>query len=394
MGGVCAIIVGGGRSERFGLPGGKLWARIGGVPVIEWTLHRFNEHPDVDHIVLVARETDMDRLRELVRHYPKVVAVVPGGQERWESVLAGLGAMPAEDEWVLVHDGARPAVSSDLITRVIDETKRAGACVPAVRLVDTLKYVDEHGLIVETLPRERQSDGCTLVLNTVQTPQGFRAEILREGYQRHSGAKKPTDDAQVVEAMRQVRVVEGDPDNIKVTYPEDLHRLERILLPGLEIRNGFGYDVHPFAEDRRLVLGGVEIPSPRGLAGHSDADVVLHAITDALLGAGGLDDIGTLFPDTDPAYRDADSTALLAEAWRRVYGRGFRLVNVDVTVLAEAPRIRPYVPAMRERIAKTLETDSERINIKATTSEGMGFVGRGEGIACYAVATLRRLGTP
>ena len=391
MEGTCALILAAGRGERFGRAGGKLWSLVGGVPVWRWAVSAFHEHPEVDHIVLVGREQDLPRLREQTEPLDKVVAVVRGGRERWESVQRGLEVFPVQDRWVLVHDAARAAVSSELISRVLHATRQTGAAIPALRVPDTVKWVNAAGVVQQTLPRTRRGNGEEWRLMAVQTPQGFAVDILREAYERYDFSKgAPTDDAMLVERFYPVNVVPGDPRNIKLTYPEDLARLEAILLEGGETRTGFGYDVHPFAEGRRLMLGGIHIPAPRGLAGHSDADVVLHAITDALLGAAGMDDIGTHFPNTDPAYRDADSAELLRLAWAQVRERGWGLVNVDVTVLAETPRLRPHVPAMRERIASVLQVDVDRVNIKATTSERMGFIGREEGIACYAIATLRR----
>ena len=391
MEGTCALILAAGRGERFGRAGGKLWSLVGGVPVWRWAVRAFHEHPEVDHIVLVGREPELPRLREQTEPLDKVVAVVRGGRERWESVQRGLEVFPVQDRWVLVHDAARAAVSSELISRVLHATRQTGAAIPALRVPDTVKWVNAAGVVQQTLPRTRRGNGEEWRLMAVQTPQGFAVDILREAYERYDFSEgAPTDDAMLVERFYPVNVVPGDPRNIKLTYPEDLARLEAILLEGGETRTGFGYDVHPFAEGRRLMLGGIHIPAPRGLAGHSDADVVLHAITDALLGAAGMDDIGTHFPDTDAAYRDADSAELLRLAWAQVRERGWVLVNVDVTVLAETPRLRPHVPAMRERIASVLQVDVDRVNIKATTSERMGFIGREEGIACYAIATLRR----
>ncbi|GIV14843.1 MAG: bifunctional enzyme IspD/IspF [Armatimonadota bacterium] len=391
MGGTCALILAAGKGERFGEPAGKLWMPIAGVPVLLWTLRAFQTHPEIDRIVLVGQRADLPRLQQTAREFPKIASVVQGGRERWESVRFGLEAVPPEDDCVLVHDAARAAVSAQLISRVLRAARETGAAVPALRLPDTVKWVDSANIVRETLPRERQANGETWRMMTVQTPQGFVVDVLRRAYERYDFSKHiPTDDAMIVEEFYPVTIVPGDPQNIKLTYPEDLARLEVILLGGAETRTGFGYDVHPFAQGRRLVLGGIEVPAPRGLAGHSDADVVLHAITDALLGAAGMDDIGTLFPDTDPAYRNADSAELLRWAWTQVRERGWNLVNVDVTVLAETPRLRPHVPAMRERIASVLQTEINRINIKATTNERMGFIGREEGIACYAVATLRR----
>jgi 2-C-methyl-D-erythritol 2,4-cyclodiphosphate synthase/2-C-methyl-D-erythritol 4-phosphate cytidylyltransferase len=389
--GTCALILAAGKGERFGRTEGKVWSLVGGVPVLWWAVRAFQKHPEVDRIVLVGREQDLPRLREQAASFDKVIAVVRGGRERWESVRLGLEAVPDEDRWVLVHDAARAAVSVELISRVLHTTRQTGAAIPALRIPDTVKWVNAAGVVQQTLPRGRHAGGETWQLMTVQTPQGFAVDILREAYELYDFREgAPTDDAMLVERFYPVNVVPGDPRNIKLTYPEDLARLEAILLEGGETRTGFGYDVHPFAEGRRLMLGGIEVPSPKGLAGHSDADVVLHAITDALLGAAGMDDIGTHFPNTDPAYRDADSAELLRLAWAQVRERGWGLVNVDVTVLAETPRLRPHVPAMRERIASVLQVDADRVNIKATTNERMGFIGREEGIACYAIATLRR----
>lgn len=391
MGGTCALVLAAGKGERFGGATGKLWQPVGGIPVLVWTLRAFQTHPEIDHIVLLGQETDLPRLQQLVREFPKVASVVQGGRERWQSVRLGLDAVPPQDDCVLVHDAARAAVSAQLISRVLHAARETGAALPALSLPDTVKWVDSENIVRETLPRERHANGETWRIMAVQTPQGFAVNVLRHAYEQYDFSKgTPTDDAMVVEGVHPVTVIPGDPQNIKLTYPEDLARLEAVLLGGGETRTGFGYDVHPFAEGRPLVLGGIEIPAPRGLAGHSDADAVLHAITDALLGAAGMDDIGTLFPDTDPAYRHADSTELLRRAWAQVRERGWNLVNVDVTVLAEMPRLRPHVPAMRQRIASVLQTEHDRVNIKATTNERMGFIGREEGIACVAVATLRR----
>lgn len=391
MGHACAIILAAGKGERFGGTVGKLWTPIAGKPVLLWTLERFHSHPEIEHMVLVGQEEELPRLQDLAEPFGKVVAVAKGGRERWESVRLGLEAVPAEDKWVLVHDAARAAVSAELISRVLHAARQTGAAIPALRVADTVKWVDRGGVVQATIPREHPHNSQKWQMMAVQTPQGFAVDILRESYARFDFTQgTPTDDATIVEAFHPVTVVPGDPQNIKLTYPEDLAQMERILTGSSEVRTGFGYDVHPFAEGRRLMLGGVQIPAPRGLSGHSDADVVLHAITDALLGAAGLDDIGTLFPNTEPAYRDADSAHLMRLAWDKAREHRWQVVNIDVTVLAETPRLRPYVPAMRQRIADVLQIEQDRVNIKATTSERMGFIGREEGIACYAVATLRR----
>lgn len=390
MDGVCVLLLAAGRGQRFGEQANKILATVGGMPVVWWSLQAFHRHPEVDHVVLVARPVDREALQGMCSAFPKVRGVVDGGGERWESVYRGLQAIPAEDRWVLVHDAARPAVSVELISRVLQAARQTGAAIPALPVSDTLKWVDSGSQVKETLPRVRE-EGWRLV--SIQTPQGFAVELLRQAYAHYDFSQSvPTDDASIVEQIHPVTTVPGDPRNLKLTYPEDLTRLEEVLIPPGETRSGIGYDVHPLVEGRRLVLGGVAIDSSRGLMGHSDADVVLHAIADALLGAAGMEDIGVLFPNTDPSYRDADSAMLLGEVWNRVHRQGWQVVNIDATVIAEAPRLRPYIAAMRERIAAILGVEATRVNLKATTNERMGFIGRGEGIACLAIASLRRAG--
>jgi 2-C-methyl-D-erythritol 2,4-cyclodiphosphate synthase len=292
----------------------------------------------------------------------------------------------------------------------LEATARVGAAVPGLPLSDTVKRVDGNGIVRATVPRSATLDGETLAgLTAVQTPQGARVDLLRAAYARFDFAHaEPTDEASLIEAMGlPVAVVAGDPINIKITRPEDLLLAERLMsnLPSEsnassppvgrfpnELRTGLGYDVHAFAAPeagRKLFLGGVEIPHDRGLEGHSDADVLLHAICDALLGAASLGDIGILFPNTDAAYKDIASLRLLAVVGERLRGAGWQIMNLDATVLAEAPKLMPHRAAMQEAIASCLHLDPARVSLKATTSEKMGFVGRQEGIACWAVATIR-----
>ncbi len=357
-----------------------------------WALRAFQNHSDIHKIVLVTSEDDLSAMKELAKPFAKVLSVVEGGPARWESVMAGLDAIDSDDGSVLVHDCARAAVSADLISRVIRGTRQHGAVVPVVRICDTLWWVDADGHTHGTTSRQsRDEDGRKTDLMRVQTPQGFSLSVLRSAYDRFDFREgNPTDDASVVEEFHPVCVVPGEAANIKLTYPEDQLRMEEILLGSFEVRTGFGYDSHQMVDDRELILGGVSIKHDMGLAGHSDADALVHAIIDALLGAAGMDDIGTLFPDTDPAYKNADSTDLLRIAWGKMAADGWSIENIDSTIMAEAPKMRPYVQQMRQRIADVLQVSPERVNVKATTNEKMGFIGRKEGIACTAVATLRR----
>jgi len=287
---------------------------------------------------------------------------------------------------VLVHDAARPLVSQALITRVVEAVQRHGSAVPGLPVSDTLKRVGPDGKVESTVSREG--------LWAVQTPQGAVRSLLATAYERLGPAVAAcTDEAAVLEAAGfAVWVVPGEEANIKVTVPADLERAARELAPERRraVRTGFGFDVHAFAEDRPLWLGGVLVPHSRGLAGHSDADVVLHALCDALLGAAALGDIGALFPDTDPAHKNRSSREFVREVRERLASAGWSVANVDVALAAEAPRVGPHRAQMAAAIAQDLGITTEQVSIKATTTERMGFVGRGEGIACWAVATLQQ----
>lgn len=370
--------------------------------MLEWTLSAFAAHPAISWIVLVAGADERERVAASAAGIPRIHSVMTGGATRADSVRRGLEAVPPEAELVLVHDAARPLVSGAVIDRVLETTARLGAAVPGLPLADTVKRVDRSGLIRRTVPRTAVLDGRDLAdLMTVQTPQGARVEWLRAAYAAYdarspmlSEAAEPTDEASLLElAGFPVAVAPGDPANMKITRPEDLILAEHLLHPA-ETRTGFGYDVHAFAEPesrRKLFLGGVEIPHDRGLAGHSDADVLLHALCDALLGAASLGDIGILFPNTDPAYLGISSLRLLAAVRDRVRSAGWRIVHLDACVAAEAPRLVPYREAMQLAIADCLQIAPSCVSLKATTSEKMGFVGRQEGVACWAVATVRTL---
>ncbi len=377
-----AILVAAGRGRRMGaVP--KPFLPLAGRPMLVHALRALLEAPGVHAAVVVAPPAYLDAARAHTAAFPRVAAVVPGGEERQDSVAAGLEAVP-QAEWVVVHDAARPLATPDLVRRVLAAAAETGAATAALPSRDTLKEV-AGGVVRRTLDRER--------IWQVQTPQAFRAALLRAAHERaRREGLRATDDAALVEAAGGVvRVVEGEALNLKVTTPADLELAEAVVArrEGLTpLRTGIGYDAHRLVPGRRLVLGGVTIPFDRGLSGHSDADAVLHALMDALLGAAGLPDIGQHFP-ADERFRGADSRRLLAEVVSRVQAAGFLPVQADVVVLAEEPRLAPHLPAMRAVIAGLLGLEEEAVGIKATTTDGLGAIGRGEGIAAQAVATLR-----
>jgi 2-C-methyl-D-erythritol 4-phosphate cytidylyltransferase/2-C-methyl-D-erythritol 2,4-cyclodiphosphate synthase len=391
---VGVVVPAAGRGSRFGSSENKIWVEIGGQPIFAWSLAAFQAHPRVDHIVVVGTADELERLRSACIVFDKIAAVVAGGSSRAESVGNGLAALPAGCDIVLVHDAARPAISSALISRVIETVERRGAALPGVLVTDTLKRAGNGGLVAETVSREG--------LWAVQTPQGARTADLRAAYEAvRDRVAQMTDEASVLEAAGfPVHLVEGDETNIKITRPGDVERAAEALTGSChstdrampQIRTGFGYDVHQFAENRPLWLGGVEIPHSRGLAGHSDADALLHAVCDALLGAAAMGDIGVLFPDTDSAHKDRPSIEFVREVHHRLDSEGWQIVNVDVALLAEEPRIGPYRDRIVAVIADGLCIAPTQVNIKATTSERMGFVGRREGIACWALATISKAG--
>lgn len=385
------IIVAAGRGERMGAPVGKVYLPLGDQPVLLHVLDVFERAPSIECYVVVVRPEEERLCSTLLagRAPEKLVAVVPGGRTRQESVAAGLAALPAECEFVAVHDGARPLLSLAVLEGAVRRAWEVGAVVVGVPARETVKIVGGDGRVVATPERER--------VWIAQTPQVFRRELLeralaeaaREGFQG-------TDDSSLVERLGvPVAVFEGEHTNIKLTYPEDLLAAGALLRakrggegPGFAV--GIGYDVHPFAPGRPLVLGGVEIPEGPGLAGHSDADVLLHAVIDACLGAAALGDIGTHFPPGEEEWRGASSLGLLAHTRSLLAAAGFRVVHLDSVVAAEVPRLAPYVNLMRERISSVLGIPPSRVGVKATTTEGLGFVGRREGIAAWAVVLLEK----
>ncbi len=388
---VGVVVPAAGRGTRFGSSRNKIWAEAAGKPLIEWTLVALSSHAAVDHIVVVGNAADLDRLSGFLVSMPKVMAVVLGGESRAESVLLGLKSLPHNTEYALVHDAARPLVSAELISETILSVRNTGASVPGLAVSDTLKRVDERGTITATVSRDK--------LYAVQTPQAARLDQLLRAYEKlGNSALTATDEATILEAAGEtVHIVPGCPQNIKVTNGEDLANVERTLRlrnsggsePTVnEVRTGLGYDVHQLVSGRKLWLGGVQVPHTLGLLGHSDADVVLHAICDAVLGAMGQGDIGVLFPDTDAAHKDRPSIEFVREVAQRAAAANWSVTCIDAALLAEAPKIAPYRAQMRGVIAAALDIDESRVNLKATTSEQIGFVGRQEGMACWCTATI------
>ena len=384
---VAAVVVAAGRGERLGAPE-KVLLPLAGRAMLTWSLRALEQAETIGSVVVVAGSHTMEPVGQLVRDggFAKVQAIVAGGERRQDSVAAGLAALPEGTEIVVIHDGARPLAEPELFDRCAAAAVECGAAIAATPVSDTLKRVAE-GAIAGTIDRAG--------LWAAQTPQAFRLESLRRVLAASSG-ETVTDEAGLCEtAGVPVSVVPASPANLKVTHAEDIPVADALLrarhgsrLTAGPARTGIGYDAHRFASGRRLVLGGVEIAHDRGLEGHSDADVLLHAIADALLGAAALGDIGQHFPPSDERFRDADSQVLLREVVRLVQEAGWAPGNVDATLLAEAPRIGPHVPLMRERIAACLGLSPDAVGVKATTNEGMGSIGRGEGIAALATAML------
>ena len=384
------IIVAAGRGTRAGGNGPpKQYWPLGGQSVLERTLGVFGGHPGIGPIVTVIHGQDRELYDQASSAFgDRLEQPVIGGTTRQDSVLAGLEAIgPAAPDAVLIHDAVRPFVTVEIIDRVVGALGSTDGALPAIRLADTLKRA-EDGHVVETLKRDN--------LWCAQTPQGFRYDKICEAHEaaRGNGQADFTDDAQVAEWHGlDVVVVEGAASNVKLTTAEDFAIAERHLSggggsAGGEWRAGHGSDTHRFEAGDHLMLCGVRVPHDKGLKGHSDADVGLHALTDALLGAIGDGDIGVHFPPSDPKWRGAASDVFLKDAAERIASRRGRIANVDVTLICEAPKIGPHRQAMREKIAKILDLGLDRVSVKATTTEGLGYTGRAEGIAAQASASV------
>jgi len=383
---VTAIIAAGGRGLRFGGLRPKQLLNIDGRPILERSVALFLDHPDVDDLVVALPADLAADPPPYLRAAPKPIRVVAGGVRRQDSVANAFQVTSGDSVVVVIHDAARPFASADLVSRTIAAAIESGAALAGLPASDTVKRTDDR-MVLETLPRES--------IYLAQTPQAFRREVLRDALALGEAAADATDEASLAErAGHPVRVVEGEAGNIKITRPEDLAMAEAIARRSAKaerrasMRIGTGYDLHVLVEGRPLILGGVRIAFERGLLGHSDADVVCHAATDAILGAVGAGDIGRHFPDTDPKWKDASSVDFLRRAASIVREAGFEVSNVDLVVIAERPKLWPFVDAMRTNLAEALGIATDAVSIKGKTNEGVDATGRGEAIACHAVALL------
>ena len=383
-----AIIPAGGFGKRLGADVAKQYLFLNSLPVLVHTLNVFQKSDAIDDIILVVSQDHLASVRkQIVEKYAltKVSAIVAGGNERQDSVRNGLGNITKPCDIVIVHDGVRPFVTNDIIARVVRVAAEEGAASIGVPAKDTIKETTGENIVTVTLPRRN--------LWQTQTPQAFQYDLLCRAYESATrDSYCGTDDASLVERMGvQVRMIAGSNENIKITTSEDLIMAEALMKEKIKeqivYRSGLGYDSHRFVSDRKLILGGVEIPFDRGLVGHSDADALLHAVCDSLLGMAGCGDIGRHFPDTDPAYKNIASLILLERVKQIIEAKGMNINNIDVTVMAEKPKLAPYAAMMASNIARTLNISEKVVNIKAKTNEGMGFIGRQEGIAVLAVAS-------
>jgi 2-C-methyl-D-erythritol 4-phosphate cytidylyltransferase/2-C-methyl-D-erythritol 2,4-cyclodiphosphate synthase len=371
---IAAILVAAGSGSRFGAETPKQFVPLAGQPVIRHAARALT-----GHATLLQPVGDAATIDPMLAGVPGCLPTVAGGETRQDSVRAGLEALlPHEPDIVLVHDAARPVIPAGTIPALLAALAEAPGAIPGAPVADTLKRV-ERGLITQTVPRTG--------LFRAQTPQAFRFPALLAAHR--AGLMGATDDASLLEAAGlTVQVIPGSDDNVKLTYPGDLPRLERIMAVPLVPHVGTGFDVHVLESGRPLFLCGVNVPHDKGLAGHSDADVGIHALCDAIYGALAEGDIGRHFPPSQAQWKDADSARFLRHAAERVAARGGRLVNADITLICERPKITPHAPAMIARLADLLGVAPGRVSVKATTTEKLGFTGRGEGIAAQAAVCI------
>lgn len=378
-----AIILAGGSGSRMGADCNKVLLSLRGEPVITRSVRAFTGL--VDGIVLVSREEDIPAMRATMDAAKLEVAIVPGGDSRQASVWNGLSRLPENCTHVLIHDGARCMVDEETIRRCMSSVEECGTGVAAIPAIDTIKQVDLDEIVTTTPVRSH--------LRAVQTPQGFTVELIRKAHKAaQADAFIGTDDASLVERLGvPVRLTLGNRRNIKLTTPEDMKMAESFLQSDFPtLRVGQGYDVHRLVEGRDLILCGVTIPHTLGLLGHSDADVALHALMDAMLGAMALGDIGKHFPDTDERYRGISSMTLLEHVVALLEKHSARITNCDITIVAQKPKLLPFIQQMRENVASSLHIPVDRVNVKATTTERLAFEGREEGISAQAVCMVEQ----
>ena len=384
-----AIIPAGGAGKRLKAQVAKQYLLLDHVPVLIHTLKVFQKSKVIDDIVLALPPDNLVSVRqELLDKYgfSKVTTIVAGGKERQDSVRNGLATINGKCDVVVIHDAVRPFVTEKMIRLVVAAAKTAGAASAGVKAKDTIKETKKDNMVAATIPRQN--------VWLTQTPQAFKFELLKKAYKTAYNEKfYGTDDATLVERIgKKVKMINGSYENIKITTSEDLFIAQALMKKKTgsktNFRNGFGYDSHRFASNRKLILGGVEIPFDKGLKGYSDADALIHAICDALLGAAGCGDIGRHFPDNDPKYKNISSIILLEKVKKIIEVKGFSINNVDATVVMEMPRLAPYAAQMISNIARVLDIAETCVNVKAKTNEGMGFIGQNEGVAVFATATL------
>jgi len=377
---VGVVIVAAGRGDRMGTSVPKQLLDLGGRPLLQHSVRLFDRHPAVSELVVVLPSDRLADAAKLVGPTMRSCRVVGGGVRRQDSVVAGAGALSDRVDVVLIHDAARPFADDQVIERVLAGVAARGAAVPAVSARDTVKQRDAaSGCVSRTLSRDD--------IWLAQTPQGFRRDVLAAAFAEGERGGEATDEAMLAErAGLPVAIVEGDARNVKITTPDDLAAARSRLAPAPRV--GTGYDLHRLADGRPLVLAGVVVSPDRGPVGHSDGDVVCHAIVDALFGAAAAGDIGRHFPDTDPTWKGAPGVDLLGRAVAIVAAAGFRPATVDCTVVLERPKLAPHVDAIRERLAAALGVDASAVGLKAKTNEGVDAVGRGEAVAAYAVAVI------
>ncbi len=384
---VTVIIAAAGQGKRMGQAANKVLLPLADRPVLLHSVTAFSTCAQVNELVIVAAPEELETVAALLRGQAdlKPYRLVAGGSERQYSIANALQAVSPATSVVLVHDGARPFADSSLIGAAVAAARQHGAAIAAVPVKDTIKMVDDNGFVTATPPRR--------TLWAVQTPQAFRYAILRQAYDyAEQTGLLVTDDAGLVEQLGvRVKVVTGSYRNLKITTPVDMEIAKALAGEGCDtmVRFGMGYDVHRLVEGRALMLGGVTIPYSHGLLGHSDADVLLHAIKDALLGAAALGDIGRHFPDNDEQYKGVSSLLLLDKVGAILRKNNFRVNNIDATIVAEQPKLAAFIPVMNANIAGVLGLQNDQVNVKATTTETLGFTGRREGISAYAVAAIQ-----
>ena len=379
-----ALIAAGGRGLRFGAAQPKQFLALGGRSILERSVDVFRNCDVIDDLVVAVPPEVVEAPPAFLLAGGKPIEIVAGGSRRQDSVANAFARVADRADIVVIHDAARPFVTDQTIRRTVAAAAQSGAAIAAIAAHDTVKRANADRIVTATLPRDE--------IFLAQTPQAFRTSVLRDALALAGDA---TDEAMLAEqAGHAVQIVEGDPRNLKITTPSDLAVAERLL--GLSssanagMRIGNGYDLHRLVTDRPLILGGVTIPFDKGLLGHSDADAICHAVTDAVLGAAGAGDIGRHFPDNDPAWKGANSLQLLRRAMTIVNDAGFGVVNVDVVVIAQKPKLVPYVDAIRANLAGALDCDVTQVSVKGKTNEGVDSMGAGESIAVHAVALLYR----